>query len=154
MLIEIGEQNNYDVSDSEKEMYFTRKFSMFEGESTRKHTLTYKPDVVWKKGMKCHAIFEIEYANPKSQIIEKKKYALGTFLLGLIASQEKNCGNFIIVSNSRNLLEELITSWEVMDFIKEDFAPVSFWSFDPSEDKRFRDYVYLKKQLKRYVTEI
>lgn len=51
LLKEIGEKDGFDVSESKKETHFTTRFALFEGEKPKKHTLTYKPDVVWKKGM-------------------------------------------------------------------------------------------------------
>lgn len=154
ILMEMGEKKSYDVSESENEMYFTEKFSMFEGEKREKHTLTYKPDVVWKRGIRYQAIFEIEYLSPSGQTVEKRKYALGTFLLSLIASHRKGCGKFVVVSNNERLLREIITSWMIIDFLREDSeVEVCFISLDPSEDNRFKDPVYLKKHVEKCVTE-
>lgn len=159
ILMEIGERNGFDISESEREMYFTTKFALFEDESRKKHTLTYKPDVVWKKGIKYHAIFEIEYLNPRGQIVEKKKYSLGTLILGLIASCEKSCRNFTLVTNRDVLCKEIATCFEILDkkkILGEDFKKsiiFRYYSFDSTRDKRFKNYAYLKKELEEYVSE-
>jgi len=158
-LKEIGKKNGFDVSTSEQEIHFTERFALFEDEGREKHTLTYKPDVVWKKGVKTHAIFEIEYLNPKGNISEKKKYALGTFLLGLVASCISSCRDFILITNRDDLCKEIATCQQLLhknkilgkDFLK--FLRFSYYSFDATRDRKLRNHDYLKKELQSYISE-
>jgi len=159
LLKEIGERNDFNVSESETEMYFPIKYKLFGGEPAEKHILTYKPDVIWKKGMKYYAIFEIEYLNPKSQFLDKRKYVLGTFLLGLTALHEKSCKNFVLVTNKEILCEDVGTCFEILrkkKIFSEDYLKsidVMWYCFDPSINERFRDPRYLKKELRAYLAE-
>lgn len=152
-LKEIGEKSGFDVSESETEMYFPVKYKLFRGDSAEKHMLTYKPDVVWKKGVQYYAIFEIEYLNPKSQFLDKKKYVLGTFLLGLTALHEKSCQSFILITNKKILWEDVMTCYEILKkkkIFSEDYfksTEVMCFCYDPSINKKFRDPTYLKKEL-------
>jgi len=153
LLKEFGKEKGFDVSESETEMYFTVKYKLSDEDSAEKHVLTYKPDVVWKKEGKYVAIFEIEYLNPKSQFLDKKKYVLGTFLLGLTALHEKLCPNFILVTNKKILWENVKTCYEFLKkkkIFSEDYfksTEVLCFCCDPSNNKKFRDPTYLKKVL-------
>jgi len=158
-LKEIGEKNGFDVSESEKEMYFPVKFALFNGDSAEKHILTYKPDIVWKKGINYHVIFEIEYLDPKSRILDKRKYVLGTFLLGLIALSEKSCKNLVLITNRETLVEDSGTCYKILNrkkILSKDFLNniyVHWYCFDSSYDKRYRDPTYLKKELLTCLSE-
>jgi len=148
----IGEKSGFEVSESENDMYFTIKYPLFCGDSAEKHTLTYKPDVVWKKGMQYRTIFEIEYLNPKSQSLDKRKYVLGTFILGLIAAYEKSCKNFVLITNREDLCKEVGTSYEFLKkkIFSKDWKDIVMWyCFDRSIDKRYKDPRYLEKDLEK-----
>lgn len=138
-------------------MYFPIKFALFEGETPKKHILTYKPDVVWKKGIRYYAIFEVEFL-PRGQV-EKKKYSVGTFLLGLIALCEKGCRNLTLITNSDILCKEIGTCFQILDkkkILREDFLKsivMRWYSFDFYRDEEFKNYEYLKKELDEYVSE-
>lgn len=153
----IGERNGFDVSESEREMYFPVKFSLFEGESPKKHILTYKPDVVWKRRIKYIAIFEVEYL-PKNQV-EKKKYSLETFLLGLTALYEKSCRNLTLITNRDALCKEIGTCFEILSkekIFNEDFVKsivLRWYSFDPDRNEKFKNYEYLKNEIEEFVSE-
>lgn len=159
LLKEIGEKSGFNVSESETEMYFPVKYKLFGGDSAEKHILTYKPDVVWKKGMQYYVIFEIEYLNPKSQFLDKRKYVLGTFLLGLTALHEKSCKNFILIANKEILCEDVGTCYEILNrkkIFSEDFLKstnVLWYCFDRSINERFKEPTYLKRELKAYLSE-
>ena len=122
-LKEIGKERGYDVSDSEKEIVFASKFRMFRhqikgksweiiygGSAERKpHALSYKPDVVWKKGRHHRAIFEIEYLNPRSSAMEKRKYAIGSWMLAYLAMVQKSVKFLVFVTNNKDLYREILT---------------------------------------------
>lgn len=109
VLKEIGEGKGYDVSESEQEMLFSSKFKMFNGEKRKVHSFLYKPDVVWKKKHIYRAIFEIEYLNPKSssQLMEKRKYSIGSFMLAYIAMIRKSVYRLVFITNSDELCQEI-----------------------------------------------
>jgi len=122
-LKEIGKERGYDVSESEKEMVLASKFKMFRheikgkgwkitygGPAERKaHTFSYKPDVVWKKRRSYRAIFEIEYLNPRSNAMEKRKYAIGSLMLAYLTMVEKPMRFLVFVTNSKDLYREILT---------------------------------------------
>ena len=109
VLKEIGEDRGYDVSESEKEMLFTKKFTMYVGDKRKKHTLAYKPDVVWKKGHRYQAVFEVEYVNPNriTQTTSKRKYAVGSLMLSYLAMINKSFEHLVFITNSENLCNEI-----------------------------------------------
>lgn len=106
-LKEIGESRDYDVSESEQEMHLTKRVSLYVGEGQELHTLTHKPDVVWKKAGKYHVIFQIEYLKGTQQIPQKSKYALGNLLLAFMSLKEKSCNRLIFLTNNEDLCEEV-----------------------------------------------
>ena len=108
-LEEIGENKGYDVSESEKEIVLASRFKMYVGERRKIYTLAYKPDVVWKKGRRYKAIFEIEYLNPQrtSQIMDKRKYSIGSLMLAYLAMIKKSVRRLIFITNNRNLCSEI-----------------------------------------------
>jgi len=109
VLKQIGENRGYDVSESEKEMLFTSKFTMYDGEQRKKHTLAYKPDVVWKKGHRYRAVFEVEYVNPNriTQTMNKRKYAIGSLMLAYLAMIRKSVRRLVFITNSEDLCNEI-----------------------------------------------
>jgi len=122
-LKEIGKERGYNVSESEKEMVLATKFKMFRhqikgkgweilygGAAERKaHTLSYKPDVVWKKGRFYRAIFEIEYLNQRKDAMEKRKYAIGSLMLAYLAMVKKSARFLVFVTNNKDLYREILT---------------------------------------------
>ena len=110
VLKEIGENRGYNVSESEKEMLFTKKFPMYVGDKRKKHTLAYKPDVVWKKGHRYRAVFEVEYMNPNRiiQTTSKRKYAVGSLMLSYVAMINKSVEHLVFITNSENLCNEIV----------------------------------------------
>ena len=106
---EIGEKKGYNVSESEKEIILASRFKMYDSERRKIHTLAYKPDVVWKKGREYRAVFEIEYLNPKrsSQIMDRRKYSIGSLMLAYLAMMKKSIRSLVFVSNNRNLCSEI-----------------------------------------------
>jgi hypothetical protein len=159
VLKEIGEKYEFDVSESEKEMYFPVKYRLFDGVHAEKHILTYKPDVVWKKGMQYHTIFEIEYLNPKSQVLDKRKYVLGTFLLGLTALCEKSCRNLVLITNKKTLCEDVGTCYEILrqkKILSEGFFKgryVLWYCLDRSIYEKFRDPTFQERWMKKMLPE-
>ena len=109
VLKEIGESRGYDVSESEQEMMLSSKFKMFSGEKRKIHTSSYKPDVVWKKNHEYRAIFEIEYLSPSSnsQLMDKRKYSIGSFMLAYIAMIRKSVKHLVFITNNDRLCEEI-----------------------------------------------
>lgn len=104
VLKEIGESRGYDVSESEQEIHFTKRVSIYIGDPIKLHTLTCKPDVVWKKGDKYRAVFQIEHAENG---VEKRKYALGNLFLTLISLRKKSWSKLIYVTNNESLCDEI-----------------------------------------------
>jgi hypothetical protein len=159
LLKEIGEKSGFDVSESENEMDFPVKYDLFESEPSEKHILTYKPDVVWKKGIEYKTIIEIEYLNPKAQNINKRKYVLGTFVLGLTALHEKSCKNFVFITNSNSLCEQVGSFYEILKkrkILSEHFlkaTAIIWYSFDRSQNEKLKDPRYFKRELKSYLSE-
>jgi hypothetical protein len=64
---------------------------------------------VWKKGHKYKTIFEIEYLNPKNpeQLMDKRKYAIGSLMLGYVAMLHKSIDTLYFVTNSEPLCGEI-----------------------------------------------
>jgi len=135
-LKEIGKERGYDVSESEKEMVFaSKKFKMFRhqikgrgseiiyGDAAERevHTLSYKPDCVWKKRRSYRAVFEIEYSNPRSNAMEKRKYAIGSWMLAYLAMVEKSVRFLVFVTNSKDLYREILTFKRLvpLDYVKD-----------------------------------
>ncbi len=120
-LKEIGKEWGYTVSESENVMFFAKKFSMVSlsvrikgqkvtkgGASERKpQTMSYKPDVVWKKGRNYRAIFEIECLDETRSGIEKRKYAIGSLMLAYLAMIEKSAKCVVFVTNNKSLYREM-----------------------------------------------
>ena len=75
----------------------------------KKHTLAYKPDVVWKKGRRYQAVFEVEYVNPNriKQTTSKRKYAVGSLMLSYLAMINKSFEHLVFITNSENLCNEI-----------------------------------------------
>lgn len=119
VLKEIGEGRGYDVSESEKEMILASKFKMYDKEKSRIHTFLYKPDVIWKKGHRYRAIFEIEYLNPQrtSQVMAKRKYSIGSFMLGYLAMIKKSVRRLVFITNNEDLCSE-IASFQALTPLK------------------------------------
>jgi len=117
VLKEIGEDRGYNVEESEKEMIFSKRFTIYIGDKKEIHSVSYKPDVVWKKGHQYKAIFEIEYLNPKgtSQLMNKRKYAIGSLMLGYVAMLDKSVDNLYFVTNSEPLCSEMGKLMEFAD---------------------------------------
>jgi len=122
-LKDVGKERGYDVSESEKEMVLASKFRMFrhqirgkgreitygDPEERKTHTFSYKPDVVWKKRRFYRAVFEIEYLNPRSIVMEKRKYAIGSWMLGYLAMVKKSVKFLVFVTNNKDLYLEIMT---------------------------------------------
>jgi hypothetical protein len=127
-LKEIGTEWGYNVSESEKEIVFGTKFSIFrhkitgkgyevirEGAAKRKpHTLSYKPDGVWKKGRNYRAIFEIECLDEIKRGTAKRKYAIGSLMLAYLAMIKNSVKNVVFVTNNENLYREIKTFKELI----------------------------------------
>lgn len=141
-LKEIGKEWGYAVSESEKEMVFATKFRMFRhrlygkgneiikgGASERKpHVLSYKPDVVWKKGRNYRAIFEIEFLDERKSGIEKRKYAIGSLMLAYLAMVEKSVEELYFVTNNESLCREISTFKQIIPLKHEDCTYTLFLS--------------------------
>ena len=117
VIKEIGQSREYDVSESEQEMLFSSKFTMFSGKKRKIHTFSYRPDVVWKKNHIYRAIFEIEYLNPRSnlQLMEKRKYSIGSLMFAYIAMMKKSIKHLVFVTNSEDLCEEIAKFIQLTD---------------------------------------
>jgi hypothetical protein len=117
VLKELGKKKNYDVSESEQEILLASRFKRFTGEKRQIHELVYKPDIVWKKGHIRQAIFEIEYLNPTSeaQLMEKRKYSIGSLMLAYLAIHQKSIQNLIFVTNSEALCTEIAKFVQLLD---------------------------------------
>jgi len=117
ILKEIGESRGYDVSESEKETMFSSKFKMFDYEERKLHTLSFKPDVVWKKNHIYRTIFEIEYVNPRGnlQLMEKRKYSIGSLMLSYLAMIKKSVKHLVFITNSYDLCSEIAKFVELAD---------------------------------------
>ncbi len=122
-LKEIGKERGYDVSESEKEITFASKFRMFrysiEGRGSaliydhalperKAHILSYKPDCVWKERHLYRAIFEIEYLSPRSRAMERRKYAIGSWMLAYLTMVNKSMRFLVFVTNSKDLYREIL----------------------------------------------
>jgi len=135
-LKEIGKEWGYSVSESEKELFFASKFRLFnhqisgkgweiirEGATERKpYTLSYKPDVVWKKEHNYRAIFEIEYLPQRKSAMEKRKYAIGSLMLAYLAMVEKSVKSLVFLTNNQNLYREILTFKRIIPLEYEAFT--------------------------------
>ena len=133
-LKEIGKEWGYAVSESEKVMVIAKTFSMFRHQITGKgyeilrkgaeeresHVLSYKPDVVWKKGRYYKAIFEVECLDERMSGIKKRKYAIGSMMLAYLAMIEKSAKYLIIISNNESLYRELVKFKHIISLEHED----------------------------------
>jgi len=146
VLKEIGESRGHDVSESEQEMFLTRRVSLYIGDEVKLHTLTYKPDVVWKKGGKYYAIFQIEYLKATQQATEKRKYALGSLLLAALSAREKACNKVIFVTNNENLCNEIGKFVRFSEGWIEDFETTDYHIVEPTTYKDIKKY--FQKELK------
>ena len=127
-LRKIGKERGYDVSESEKEMVFGSRFKMFDfkemfsksklvfsdTDERKVYTLSYKPDVVWKKGQLYKAVFEIEYLDPQGKLSGKRKYAIGSLMLAYLAMNEKSIKSLIFITNNLSLYREIVTFKNLM----------------------------------------
>ena len=86
-----------------------RDIFFLEASKRKVHTLSYKPDGIWKKGRSYRAIFEIEYLNPRSRGIEKRKYAIGSWMLAYLAMIQKSAKFMVLVTNNADLYREITT---------------------------------------------
>ena len=122
VLKELGEKEDYDVSESEQEILLSSRFKRFTDEKREIHALAYRPDVVWKKGHICRAIFEVEYLNPRSkaQLMEKRKYAIGSLMLAYLATHQKSVKNLVFITNSEALCAEIAKFVQLLDMGKSD----------------------------------
>ena len=147
VLKEIGEDRGYDVEESEQEMIISKRFGMYDHEKREIHSLSYKPDVVWKKRHRYVAIFEIEYLNPKStsKLMEKRKYAIGSLMLGYVATLHKSIDNLFFITNSEPLCAEMAKLLEFAD-IKP--AKKIAYYYEP-----LRTHSILKKDLTIFITQ-
>jgi hypothetical protein len=109
VIQEIGKQRGYSVSESETEMILATRLRRYKDENREIQTLKYKPDVVWKQGHIYRAIFEIEYLNPDwdSQLMNKRKYAIGSIMLAHAAMLSKSISRLVFVTNSKVLCDEI-----------------------------------------------
>jgi len=152
ILKEIGKNRGYDVSESEKEMMFAKKFAIYEGDKRAKHTLSYKPDVVWKEGHRYRAVFEVEYVNPNriTQTTTKRKYAIGSLMLAYLAMINKSVNSLVFITNSENLCSEIALYLKLAEI--EYSEENTFWAVLPvitrsSLKKNLEDYTINKWKL-------
>jgi hypothetical protein len=110
-LRDIGTQHRLDVSESEKEFYFPSKFQQFSNERRRLHSVTCKPDVIWKKAYKFRAVFEIEYvnSNDESESLDKKKYCIGSLMQAVTFMYHRSADYAVFITNSRQIHEAMMT---------------------------------------------
>jgi hypothetical protein len=147
ILKEIGEEEGYDVSESENEILLASRFKIYDDEKKKIHNLMYKPDVVWKDGHIYRAIFEIEYLNPRSkaQLMDKRKYAIGSLMLGFLAMVQKSVDDLVFITNNEELCVEIAKFVRTTNI--EHFDNISYIS-EPSSARST-----LTKNLKKIVTK-
>lgn len=105
---EIGERRGYDVSESENEVILASKFQIFANEGRKIHTISYKPDVVWKKRHVYRAVFEIEYSSTENaQVVDKRKYSIGSLMLAYMMMNAKSVRRLVFITNSERLCSDV-----------------------------------------------
>lgn len=126
ILKELGEKEDYDVSESEKEILLSSRFKRFVDEKRQIHAFAFRPDVVWKKGHLYRAIFEVEYLSPRSkaQLMEKRKYAIGSLMLAYLAMVQKSIENLVFITNNEALCAEIAKFVQLADI--EHFNCISY----------------------------
>ena len=80
------------------------------------HIISYKPDCVWKKGQTYRAIFEVEHLKEEARATEKRKYSIGSYMLGYLAYIQKLAKYLVFITDHSGLYIEIVTFKKLLPF--------------------------------------